>query len=177
MLAKLERLLSKSLTTLEVMAYYPVVHTGPEDASAATQTTATHLFLQIPRLDSAFTTHMRNDGTREVNQFPQISSYQSQRVTKDCGPNDVAAYWNHNSCLGMALGISSCVSVSSAQTLCYPSTITNHLPFMSFLFCPFYLLVDDCLDGLVVKASASRAEDPGFESHLRWDFFRVESYQ
>ena len=27
--AKLERLLSKSLTTLEVMAYYLVVHTGP----------------------------------------------------------------------------------------------------------------------------------------------------
>ena len=26
------------------------------------------------------------------------------------------------------------------------------------------------LDGLVVKASASRAEDPGFESSLRWDF-------
>ena len=26
--AKLERLLSKSLTTLEVMAYYLVVHTG-----------------------------------------------------------------------------------------------------------------------------------------------------
>ena len=28
--AKLERLLSKSLTTLEVMAYYLVVHTGHE---------------------------------------------------------------------------------------------------------------------------------------------------
>ena len=27
------------------------------------------------------------------------------------------------------------------------------------------------------KASASRAEDPGFESHLRRDFFGVESYQ
>ena len=26
---KLERLLSKSLTTLEVMSYYRVVHTGP----------------------------------------------------------------------------------------------------------------------------------------------------
>ena len=26
---KLERLLSKSLTTMEVMAYYLVVHTGP----------------------------------------------------------------------------------------------------------------------------------------------------
>ena len=28
----------------------------------------------------------------------------------------------------------------------------------------------NCLDGVVVKASASRAEDPGFESHLRRDF-------
>ena len=35
-----------------------------------------------------------------------------------------------------------------------------------------YRLVD-----LVVKASASRAEDPGFESRLRRDFFGVESYQ
>ena len=31
--------------------------------------------------------------------------------------------------------------------------------------------------GRVVKASASRAEDPGFESRLRRDFFGVESYQ
>ena len=27
------------------------------------------------------------------------------------------------------------------------------------------------------KASASRAEDPGFESHLSQDFFGVKSYQ
>ena len=33
------------------------------------------------------------------------------------------------------------------------------------------------LVGLVVKASASGAEDPEFESRLRRDFFRVESYQ
>ena len=33
------------------------------------------------------------------------------------------------------------------------------------------------LVGLVVKASASRAGDPGFESRLRQDFFGVESYQ
>ena len=32
--------------------------------------------------------------------------------------------------------------------------------------------VTDRLVGLVVKASASRAEDPGFESRLRRDFFR-----
>ena len=35
----------------------------------------------------------------------------------------------------------------------------------------------DRLVGLVVKASASRAEGPGFESRLRRDFFGVESYQ
>ena len=35
----------------------------------------------------------------------------------------------------------------------------------------------DCLVGVVVKASASRVEDPRFESRLRQDFFRVESYQ
>ena len=35
----------------------------------------------------------------------------------------------------------------------------------------------DRLIGLVVKASASRAEGPGFESRLRRDFFGVESYQ
>ena len=33
------------------------------------------------------------------------------------------------------------------------------------------------LVGLVAKASASRAEDPGFESCLRRDFPVVESYQ
>ena len=35
----------------------------------------------------------------------------------------------------------------------------------------------DRLVGLVVKASASRVEDPGFESRLRRDFSGVESYQ
>ena len=33
------------------------------------------------------------------------------------------------------------------------------------------------LGGLVVRASALRAEDPGFKSCLRRDFSRVESYQ
>ena len=33
------------------------------------------------------------------------------------------------------------------------------------------------LVGLVVKVSASRAEDPGFKSRLRRDFSGVESYQ
>ena len=33
------------------------------------------------------------------------------------------------------------------------------------------------LVGLVVNSSAPRAEDPGFDSRLRWDFSGVESYQ
>ena len=40
-----------------------------------------------------------------------------------------------------------------------------------------WLSTCDRLVGLVVKASASRAEGPGFESCLRQDFFGVESYQ
>ena len=36
---------------------------------------------------------------------------------------------------------------------------------------------DNRLVGLVVKASAWRAKDPGFESRLRQDFSGVESYQ
>ena len=38
-------------------------------------------------------------------------------------------------------------------------------------------VADDRLLGLVVKASSSRAEDPGFESRLRRDFSGVEPYQ
>ena len=39
------------------------------------------------------------------------------------------------------------------------------------------IFIVDRLVGPVVKASASRAEGPGFESRLRRDFFGVESYQ
>ena len=46
-----------------------------------------------------------------------------------------------------------------------------------YSFFRFMSLFMDRLVGLVVKASASRAEDPGFESRLRRDFFGVESYQ
>ena len=40
-----------------------------------------------------------------------------------------------------------------------------------------YFMPVNRLVGLVVKASASRAEDPGFESRLRRDFSGAESYQ
>ena len=50
---------------------------------------------------------------------------------------------------------------------------------MSYNLCIKYfgLPISQLLVGLVVKASASRVEDPGFESRLRRDFFGVESYQ
>ena len=45
------------------------------------------------------------------------------------------------------------------------------------VFLSFASLVDHRLVGLVVKASASRAEDPEFESCLPRDFSGIESYQ
>ena len=41
---------------------------------------------------------------------------------------------------------------------------------MSLDFFSFFSSVSDRLDGLVVMVSASRAEDPGIESRLRWNF-------
>ena len=46
-----------------------------------------------------------------------------------------------------------------------------------FRMSPVLFIQPDRLVGLVVKESALRAEDPGFESSLRWDFSGVESYQ
>ena len=41
---------------------------------------------------------------------------------------------------------------------------------MFYCFTSHFLWIAHRLAGLVVKASASGAEDPGFESHLRRDF-------
>ena len=38
------------------------------------------------------------------------------------------------------------------------------------MFVSWLYAIPDRLVGLVVQASASRAEDPGFESRMRWDF-------
>ena len=47
---------------------------------------------------------------------------------------------------------------------------------IAVLPCHMLSLPFDRLVGLVVKASALRAEDPGFESCLQLDFSGVESY-
>ena len=62
----------------------------------------------------------------------------------------------------------------SARWYCHDknSICCMHLRF-SHLFC----LSVGRFVGLVVKASASRVADPGFDSRLRRDSFRVESYQ
>ena len=57
-------------------------------------------------------------------------------------------------------------AVSSMELLC-----------LGFFWLALVFAVCNRLVGLVVKASASRAEDPGFESRLRRVFFGVESYQ
>ena len=49
--------------------------------------------------------------------------------------------------------------------------------FVCFLVCESKSSFTHRLVGLVIKASASRAEDPGFESRFRQDFSGVETYQ
>ena len=53
----------------------------------------------------------------------------------------------------------------SKQTICFTCVAV------------YNVLSTDRLIGLVVKASTSRAKDPGFESRLSSDFSGVESYQ
>ena len=60
--------------------------------------------------------------------------------------------------------------VSLSFTLC-PQGKHLDKSFQSVISCPVNRLL-----GLVVKASATREEDPGFESRLCVGFFRVESY-
>ena len=55
----------------------------------------------------------------------------------------------------------------------YAQTLGNErfsLPQFQVLYLPVFFYCIDHLVGLVVKASASRVEDPGFESRLRQDF-------
>ena len=72
----------------------------------------------------------------------------------------------------------------SVWLVCYFLIIVSQHTHLFDLYVIFFitvtqhtLLFDDCLAGLTVKASASGAEDPGFESFFRQDFFQVESYQ
>ena len=44
---KFERLLSKSLTTLEVMTYYLVVHTGPDDLNVRLSRSLFFSFVEV----------------------------------------------------------------------------------------------------------------------------------
>ena len=65
--------------------------------------------------------------------------------------------------------------VTSQSTPGPPSVEDTHFFFFFFFF--LWSAAPHCLIGLVVKASASRAEGPGFESRIRRGFFGVESYQ
>ena len=58
------------------------------------------------------------------------------------------------------------------------SLVTQEGVSVEYILCGLiFLKLGARLVGLVVKASASRAEDPGFESRLWRDFSGVESYQ
>ena len=62
-------------------------------------------------------------------------------------------------------------------TAAYRQPYSRWTPARRFTAVGEKLSTTDRLVGLVVEASAFRAEDSGFESRLRRDFFGVESYQ
>ena len=79
----------------------------------------------------------------------------------------------------LSVGLFICVSHSSPTnlSLCPKFHSVCRVVYLCLPFISNHSLTLDRLVGLVVKASASRAEGPGFESRSRRDFFGVESYQ
>ena len=69
------------------------------------------------------------------------------------------------------------VDATVRSMCCFPDKEFHMRKPLGVHFTSVAVLGQDHLVGLVVKASASRAEGPGFESRLRRDFFGVESYQ
>ena len=59
----------------------------------------------------------------------------------------------------------------------FPLSTSFLLLILRIIIYSLYLHQKYRLVGLVVKVSASRAEDPGFQSRLRLNFSGVESYQ
>ena len=119
----------------------------------------------------------------------QAALRQRQAVWKNPLPSELSH--KGKSLCRSSLSLMLSVVFSWSSTLLHPLTCPEFLhppplnpppplPHLPFPFCPspqLPLLHLDRLIGLVVKASASRAEDPGFESRLHRDFSGVESYQ
>ena len=79
-------------------------------------------------------------------------------------------------CLSVCLPVSACLSVCVFLSVCLPvSACLSVCVFLSVCLpvsacLPVCVCLSDRLVGLVVKASASRAGDPGFDSRLLRDF-------
>ena len=131
---KFERLLSKSLTTLEVMGYYLVVHSGPDEVNSD------ELPFMYQVLWSAIVCPLPFR-LGFVHPLQDVALHQ-------CLPLFFVAF--------LIQVVPSFLVMSSCHLL-----LGRPLDLFPLL---------DRLVGLVVKASTSRAKDPGFESHLRRDF-------
>ena len=78
-------------------------------------------------------------------------------------------------CLSLSLSLSACLSASVCLSVCLYLSVCLHVflsASLSLSLSPLSLSLSHRLVGLVVKASASGTEDPGFESRLHRDLFR-----
>ena len=93
-----------------------------------------------------------------------------------CSPNSGSVHIDFRAVSGMGYFVwivPSMLGLSVVSLTCFVLGIVQHALTSCYLFTHF----GNRLVGLVVKASASKAEDPGFESRLQRDFSGVKSYQ
>ena len=130
--------------------------------------------------------------TRTLNQFMQRSTILNSKLGRDWFASESESYgccsklgrdWSANegvssgcSKLGRDWSANEDVSFCCCNRYSYWCFLNHYMDLSNKSFLSV-LRPFDHLVGLVVKASASRAEGPGFESRLRRDFFGVESYQ
>ena len=105
--------------------------------------------------------------------WQQVNSSQATITKQPNTPTGVCVAMNGSSILSMRVTS----ALRTRDYRCYVRkdgvTYTQFSSMMSGQFSSLHRL-----DGLVVKTSGSKAEDPEFDSRLRRDFFpRIESYQ
>ena len=142
-------------------------HTSPRRSSTMVTLRDTR-FAESRRLDCENCRHLTVVGLHDTG--PRFGN--GRRVWGEAGIRQLCFSFPRESS-GWFRSRTSCYLISvTPPTTGQVGSALNTKSYLTGASCTTYRLV-----GLVVKASASRAEDPGFESRLRRDFFGVESYQ
>ena len=84
--------------------------------------------------------------------------------------SDASSYSYSKKCLYLPLTLKASMSLRPNARFNVPVSVTITSSFCCSTQLHLYLPPSYCLAGLMIEASTSKAEDPGFESRLQWDF-------